>query len=80
MFSLGTMPFCPATLFNFINRVKSYENEQDINLFEQVFKDLTTKQLAELEIKMNIARTDSFMVDSNIRSYGRLELMIEVLL
>lgn len=80
LFSLGTMPFCPATLFNFINRVKSYENEQDINLFEQVFKDLTTKQLAELEIKMNIARTDSFMVDSNIRSYGRLELMIEVLL
>lgn len=80
LFSFGEMPFCPATLYNFINRMKSYEDEHGINLFEQVFKDLTTKQLSDLEIKTNIARTDSFMVDSNIRSYGRLELLIEVLL
>ena len=80
LFSLGTKPFCPATIFNFINLVKDYEDEKGINLFEQVFKELTSRQLADLEIKMNIARTDSFMVDSNIRSYSRLQLLIEVLL
>jgi len=80
LFSLGKIPFCRATLFNFVNRMKAYQDEHGINLFEQVFKELTKKQLADLEIKANIARTDSFLVDSNIRFYGRLELLIEVLL
>jgi hypothetical protein len=79
-FSVGTMPFDEATIFNFMNRVHEYEKSTGINLFNEVFKSLTKKQLQDLKLKTGIARTDSFMVDSNTRSYGRLELLIEVIL
>jgi len=80
LFSLDGMPFSYRTIFNFQRSLKIYAEQYGINLFEVVFNDLTAKQLAKLELKTNIARTDSFMVDSNIRSYGRLELLIEVIL
>lgn len=80
LFSLGTMPFNEQTIFNFMNRLHEYEKSNDINLFNEVFKSLTKRQLQDLKLKTGIARTDSFMVDSNIRSYGRLELLIEVIL
>jgi hypothetical protein len=41
---------------------------------------LTEQQLKQLKIKANICRTDSVMVASNIRSYSRLQLLIEMLL
>lgn len=80
LFSLGTSPFNEQTIFNFMNRLHKYEKSNNINLFNEVFKSLTMRQLQKLKLKTGIARTDSFMVDSNIRSYGRLELLIEVLL
>ncbi len=79
-FSLSGMPFNQATLFNFQNRLKDYEEKTGENLFEHVFDVLTAKQLKKLKLKTDIARTDSFMIDSNIRSYGRLQLLIEVIL
>lgn len=80
LFSFSGMPFNQATLFNFQNRLKGYEEKKNVNLFENVFDELTVEQLKKLKIKTNIARTDSFMIDSNIRSYGRLQLLIEVIL
>ena len=80
LFSLSGMPFNQATLFNFQNRLKGYEEKSNVNLFENIFDELTAEQLKKLKIKTNIARTDSFMIDSNIRSYGRLQLLIEVVL
>ncbi len=80
LFYVGTKPFNEQTIFNFMNRLHEYEKSNDINLFNEVFKSLTKKQLQDLRLKTGIARTDSFMVDSNIRSYGRLELLIEVIL
>ena len=80
LFSFSGMPFNQATLFNFQNRLKGYEEKTNMNLFEKVFDELTAEQLKKLMIKTDIARTDSFMIDSNIRSYGRLQLLIEVIL
>jgi Transposase domain (DUF772). len=80
IFHVGDMPFNEPTLFNFQNRVKDYEEEHNVNLFEKVFDDLTADQLKKLKLNTNIARTDSFMIDSNIKSYGRLQLLIEVIL
>lgn len=80
LFSFSGMPFNQATLFNFQNRLKNHEEKTNVNLFENVFDELTAEQLKKLKIKTNIARTDSFMIDSNIRSYGRLQLLIEVIL
>ncbi len=77
---LERMPFCMATLFNFQNRLIDHFIRTGENLFEQVFDRLTEQQLKQLKIKANICRTDSVMVASNIRSYSRLQLLIEMLL
>ena len=80
LFQIGSVSFNEATLFNFQNRLKDYYNKTGINLFELVFDQLNKQQLKELKLKTNIARTDSFMINSNIRQYGRLQLLLEVIL
>ena len=80
LFSFSEMPFNQATIFNFQNRLRAYEEKTDINLIKTVFDDLTTEQIRKLKHKTNIARTDSFMIDSNIRNYSRLQLLIEIIL
>jgi hypothetical protein len=78
--NLHEMPFSPATLFNFQNRLNDYFVKTGVNLLEQVFDRLTQKQLKTLKLKTNIQRTDSFLAASNIRSYSRLQLLIEMLI
>lgn len=78
--SLEEMPFCPATLFNFQNRLSRHFAETGEILLEKVFDHLTEKQLKTLKIKTNIQRTDSFAAASNIRNYTRLQLLVELLL
>ena len=57
---LDEVPFCPATLFNFQNKVLKHYLRTGENLLECVFDNLTGKQLKALQIKTNIQRTDSF--------------------
>lgn len=78
--TLDKTPFCPATFFNFQNRVLGYFTETGVNLLELVFDSLTKDQLKELKIKADIQRSDSFMAMSNIRSYSRTQLLIEMLI
>ena len=78
--TLEETPFCPATYFNFQNRLLNHFNETGENLIEQVFDNLTSDQLKALKIKTNIQRTDSFMAMSNIRNYSRVQLLIEMLI
>ena len=72
--------FCEATFFNFQNRLLKHFVETGENLLERVFDGLTEEQLKQLKIKTDIQRSDSFMAMSNIRSYGRVQLLIEMLL
>jgi hypothetical protein len=78
--TLDDTPFCPATFFNFQNRLLSHFAATGQNLIEAVFDSLTQDQLKTLKIKTNIQRSDSFMAMSNIRSYSRTQLLIEVLI
>jgi hypothetical protein len=78
--SLEEMPFCEATIFNFQNRLLEYYLHTGQNLFDCVFDGLTQKQLTKLKLKTNIQRTDSFALASNIRSYTRLQLLVEVII
>ena len=78
--SLDEVPFCEATLFNFQKRLLDYSVSTGINLIEQIFDGLTAEQLATLELKTDIQRCDSLQIESNIRSYSRIQLLIEVLL
>lgn len=76
---LDEVPFSEATLFNFINRLMDYHVETGINLLEKVFDHLTAGQLEELELNTTIQRADSFQAASNLRKYGRLQFLVEVL-
>ena len=78
--TLDDTPFCPATFFNFQNRLLSHFTTTGQNLIERVFDSLTQEQLKTLKIKTNIQRSDSFMAMSNIRSYSRTQLLIEMLI
>ena len=78
--TLNETPFCSATLYNFQNRLLNHYIKTDENLIEQVFDGLTQEQLKVLKIKTDIQRCDSFLAASNIRSYSRLQLLIEVLI
>jgi Transposase DDE domain/Transposase domain (DUF772) len=78
--TLDEVPFCEATLFNFQNRMLSYQIETGTHLLEQVFDSLTAEHLKILKIKTDMQRCDSLQVESNIRSYSRIQLLIEVLL
>jgi len=77
---LDDIPFCPATIFNFQNRLNKHFTETGENLLEQVFDELTVEQLRKLKIKTNIQRTDSFAAASNIRNYSRLQLLVELII
>ena len=78
--TLEQTPFCPATFFNFQNRLLSHFVATGENLLEGVFDSLTRLQLKRLKIKTDIQRSDSFMAMSNIRSYSRTQLLIEMLI
>lgn len=77
---LDETPFCPATFFNFQNRLLGHFTETGENLLESVFDNLTQQQLKTLNVRTDIQRSDSFMAMSNIRSYSRTQLLIEMLL
>ena len=46
---LENILFCPATLFNFQNRLNDHTIRTGENLFEQVFDGLTQQQLSALK-------------------------------
>jgi hypothetical protein len=78
--ALEEVPFCPATLFNFQNRLNEHFVCTGENLLEQIFDQLTEEQLKTLKIKTNIQRTDSLSAASNIRNYSRLQLLVELVI
>ncbi len=76
---LGQASFCPATLYNFRNRLARHAWTTGVNLLEQVFDHLTDEQKKQLGLKDGAHRLDSFQAMSNISSYTRLRLVLEVL-
>jgi hypothetical protein len=78
--TLDKILFCPATFYNFQNRMLHHFLKTGVNLLESVFDHLTQEQLKILKIKTDIQRTDSFLAMSNIRSYSRIQLLVEVLI
>lgn len=78
--NLEDTPFCAATYFNFQNRLLKYFTETGDNLIEKVFDKLTTEQLKKLKIETDIQRMDSFQAMSNIRTYSRTQLLVEMLI
>lgn len=76
---IESSPFTIRTLYNFQNRLFVYEQATGINLVKQVFNQLTEHQLEVLELNSSIQRIDSVLIESNIRDYSRISLLVEVL-
>ncbi|MEA2096754.1 MAG: transposase [Candidatus Cloacimonadota bacterium] len=79
LFSFYGMPFSESTIFQFQNLIYNYELKTGIKLFEKAFDNLVHKHIKKYKIKTDIIRLDSFMIDSNIRKYGRLQFLIEII-
>lgn len=75
---MDEIPFSEMTIFNFQTRLNNHYIATGENLLEKVFDYLTGKQTKELRLKTDIQRTDSFQANSNIRSYTRLQLLVEM--
>jgi hypothetical protein len=67
------------TIYNFRERVSCYEQATGENLFTVVFEHLTDEQIQALELDTRRQRMDSTQIASNIRTYSRLHLVVEVL-
>lgn len=78
--TFGEQPFSPATIFNFQTRLNDHFIDTGENLLEKVFDRLTQAQIKELRLKTDIQRTDSMQAASNIRSYTRLQLLVELVI
>ena len=78
--NLDEVPFCEATLFNFQKKLLEHEVSTGINLIESIFDGLTKEQLETLKIKTDIQRCDSLQIQSNIRTYSQIQVLVEILL
>jgi len=77
---LDETPFCETTFYNFQNKLLTHFTQTGENLLETIFDKLTEKQLKALQIKASIQRMDSFQALSNIRSYSRIQLLVEMII
>ena len=67
------------TLYYFRERLSRYMQETGINLLEKAFEKVTDQQIAAYQLKTGKQRMDSTQLASNIRTMGRLQLLVEVL-
>lgn len=80
LWSLDQAAFCRATLFNFLKRVRADMAVTGRDRFQAVFDGLTEDQLKRFGLDSSIQRCDSTQMGSNIRTYTRIELLVEVAL
>ncbi len=76
---LGDGEFDLRTLYYFRERLSRYMQETGENLLDQAFEQVTDEQITAYRIKTGRQRMDSTQVASNIRTMGRLQLLVEVL-
>jgi hypothetical protein len=71
--------FTLRTHYNFRRRMREYEEETGVNLFQKAFEQVTDEQLERVELATGWQRMDSTQVLSNLKKMTRLELLVAVL-
>jgi hypothetical protein len=74
---LGDGDFEIRTLYYFRERLSRYNAEQEINLLEQAFEQITDAQITTLKVRTGMQRMDSTQIASNIVWASRLQLLVE---
>ena len=69
-----------STYYLLRSRIVEYEKSNKINLFSQIYKDVTKSQILEFEVSGKSIRMDSKLIGSNIAYYSRYELIHKTLL
>ncbi len=75
----GEGDFDLRTLYYFRERLNRHMQAQGENLLEKVFEQVTDEQVAAFRLKTGMLRMDSTQVSSNIREWGRIQLLVAVL-
>ncbi|MDR2569631.1 MAG: transposase [Oscillospiraceae bacterium] len=68
-------PLSDKTLSRFRKRCYEYETLHNVDLFRDCIKDLSGKIAKMMKINGNIKRMDSMMIEANIRTLSRMELI-----
>ena len=79
LYGLDENLFSEATFYKFQKRLLDHWLKTGVNLLELSFQKLTASMMASLGLKTDIIRMDSFEAMSNITSYSRARLVVEVL-
>jgi len=77
--NFGEITLAPRTIYYNRKRIIDYEEKNGVNLFEDVFRQITLDEIKALGIDASVQRMDSSLISSNIKKMSRLELAIKVL-
>jgi hypothetical protein len=66
-----------STYYDFKVKLDKHHTDTGINLFDEVFKQITRGQIGRYKIKGSEIRMDSKLIQSNIRNYTRLQKLIQ---
>ena len=58
-------------------RISEYEEQTGINLYKEIYQDITSKQIRHYGISGNMVRMDSKLIGSNIAWFSRYEIIHE---
>lgn len=76
---LGESEFDLRTLYYFRERLNRHIVEKGENLLSKAFEQVTDEQVAAFKLKTGMQRMDTTQVASNIRDWGRIQLLVGVL-
>lgn len=79
LYGLDEHLFSEGTFYKFQRRLLNHWINTGVNLLELTFQKLTDKMIEVLGLKTDIIRIDSFQAMSNIASYSRVRLVVEML-
>lgn len=68
-------PLSDRTLGRFRARCNAYERETGIDLLHETIQSLSNEMAEIMKIDLSLKRMDSLMVEANIKTMGRLELL-----
>jgi len=69
--------YAQSTLFLFQQRLEELENAHDRKPMKELLDSLNAENIERLGLSVETIRLDSTFLDSNIRRYGRIQLLVE---
>ena len=74
---LSIVHYAESTLFLFQQRLEEFEKKHGRKLMKELMDKFNLEIMIRLGISPEIIRIDSTFLDSNIRRYGRIQLLVE---